>query len=114
MKRLGTVHSVKVTQSGLAVILCIYSLQRERVLHITCLGTKTVTCFALRSRALLKVVLTGVELTVEEDQLKWKIPGLCDSDRSVQRRPGGECSEMENTLFVLLSFDAQQGQIRMC
>lgn len=79
MKRLGTVDSVKVTQSGLAVILCIYSLQRERVLHITCLGTKTVTCFSLRSRAQLKGGITGVALSVKEDQLKFKIPGVCDA-----------------------------------
>ena len=87
-KRLGTVSAV----------------QREQALRITRLGTRTGNCFALWSRSLLKVVITGVALSAEEGELKLKIPGVCDPHFG-RRRPGGECGETEKILSVLLSFD---------
>ena len=37
-----------------------------------------------------KGVITGVAVNVKVDQLKGKIPGVCDARRLVQRRQGGE------------------------
>ena len=56
------------------------------------------TCFALRSRAPLKGVITGVELSVKKDYLKLKIPSVCDTHGLVPHRPGGEPAEIEKTL----------------
>lgn len=55
-------------------------------------------CFALRSRASLKGAISGIALSVEEDQLKWKIPGVCDDRHLVRSRPGGERNETEDTV----------------
>ena len=63
--------------------------------------------FALQSRAPLKEVITGVVLSVEKDQLKCKIPCVCDTRHLVRSRPGGECGVTEKTLSVLLSFVAE-------
>ena len=51
----------------------------------------------------LKGMLSVVALSVEVEQLKLKIPGVCDAHRLVRRRPGGECGETEESLSVLLS-----------
>lgn len=60
-------------------------------------------CFVLRSKALLKGVMTRVALSVEEEQLKWKIPSVCDTHH-LRRRYGGQT---EKTSSVMLSFDAE-------
>jgi hypothetical protein len=49
------------------------------VLRIEPLGTRDVNCFALKKRVPLKVAITGVVVNVEVDQLKGKIPGVCDA-----------------------------------
>lgn len=64
-KRLETVELVKVTRSGLYYVSYV---QKERPFWTTVLGTITVTCFALQSRAPLKGVIMWVALSVEEDQ----------------------------------------------
>ena len=65
------------------------------------------TCVPLWSRALLNGVITGVVLSVEDGQLKLKIPGVCGARRLVQHRPAEELGESDKTLSVLLSFDAE-------
>ena len=102
-ERLGYIELGKVTRSGLLMIYCVSSAQMEMALQIKRLGTRIVTCFALRSRAFLKGVITGVALSVEEEQWKLKIPGVCDARCLVRLRSGGET---EKTLSVMLSFDA--------
>ena len=71
---------------------------------------------SLQSRASFKGVIKGVALSVEENQLKLKLPGVCDFRRLVRSRSVGERGEMEKTLSVLLSFDvfSRQGQVRTC
>lgn len=49
------------------------------MLQISRLGTRILTLIALRNRAALKGVIIGLGLCVEEEQLKWKIPGVCDA-----------------------------------
>jgi hypothetical protein len=68
-------------------------------------GARDVNCFALKKRALLKGVITGVAINVKVDQLKGKIPGVCDARRLVRHRQGGVSGETEESLSVLLSFD---------
>ena len=71
-------------------LLCFFCPERAGAPeHAT--KTRIVTCFALQSRALLKGVITGEALSVEKDQLKLKIPGVCDPRHLVQCRPGEEC-----------------------
>lgn len=41
------------------------------------------------------------------DQLKGKIPGVCDDRRLMRRRQGGVSGETEESLSVLLSFDVE-------
>ena len=53
-KELGAVESVKVTCSGLVIFVCVSSDQREWALRVTQLGSRSVSCFALRNRTLLK------------------------------------------------------------
>ena len=60
-KELGAVESVKVTSSGLMICVCVSSAQRERVLRVTQLGSRSVSCFAFGNRAPLKGVMSGVE-----------------------------------------------------
>ena len=43
------------------------------------LGSRSVSCFALRNRAQLKGVISVVALSMEGEQLKLKIPGVCDA-----------------------------------
>ena len=62
-------------------------------------------CFALKKRAPLNAVITGVEVNVKADQLKGKIPGVCDARRLVLLRQGGVSGETEESLSVLLTFD---------
>lgn len=95
---------MKVARSGLVRIFCVSSAQREQAHHIMHLYTRPVTSFALRSMVPLKGVIIGVALSVEVEQLKLKIPCICDARRLVQRRPGGERGETEKTLSVLLRF----------
>ena len=64
-------------------------------------------CFALKKRAPLKVMITGVAVNVKVDQLEGKIPSVCDARRVVHRRQRGVSGETEESLFVLLSFDVE-------
>lgn len=43
------------------------------------MGTRDVTCFALKNRVPLKRVITGVSVGVKMDKLKKKIPVVCDT-----------------------------------
>ena len=64
------------------ICVCVSSDQRERALRVTQLGSSSISCFALRNRAPLKGRISGVALSVEEEQLKLKIPGVCcDAER---------------------------------
>ena len=72
---LGAVELVRVTRSGLVIIVCFSAGQREKALCVKQMGTRHVNCFALKKRVPLKGVLTGVPVKV--DQLKGKIPGVC-------------------------------------
>jgi hypothetical protein len=92
-KELGVVESVKVTCSGLVIFVCVTSGQREKVLCVTQFGSRSVSCFALRNKAPLKAVISGVALSVEVEQFKWKIPRVCDASCLVRLRPGGERGE---------------------
>ena len=65
---------------------------------------RDVNCFALKKRLTLKGVITGVVVNVKADQLKGKIPGVCDARRIVRCRQGGVSGETEESLSVLLSF----------
>ena len=85
------------------MIFCVSFVQREQTLCIMRPGTRSVTCFALRSRAPLKGMITGVALSFEVEQLKCKIPCVCDAYGLVRRRLGCERGETEKTLSVLLS-----------
>lgn len=84
-KNLGTLNSVKVSRSGVVLIICVSSTQREWALRITCLGTRSLSCFALRSRAPLEGVITGVALSVEMEQIKMRIPSVSDARRFSDR-----------------------------
>jgi hypothetical protein len=58
---LGAIESVKVTCSGLVILVifvCVSSDQREQVLRVTQLESRSVSCFALRNRAPLKRVIS--------------------------------------------------------
>jgi hypothetical protein len=66
-----------------------------------------VNCFAFKKRLPLKGVTTGVAVNVKVDQLKGKIPGVCDSRHLVRCRQGGMSGETEESLSVLLSFDVK-------
>lgn len=52
-------------------------------------------------------MITGVAVRMEVDQLKSKIPGVCEARHLVRLRPGGERGEIEESPSVLLSFDAK-------
>jgi hypothetical protein len=43
------------------------------------MGARDVDCFALKKRVPLKGLNTGVTVNVKADQLKGKIPGVCDA-----------------------------------
>ena len=77
------------------------------MLHINRMEARDVNCFALKKRVPLKGVIAGVAVNVKVDQLKEKIPGVCDAHRLVRRRQGGVSGETEELLFVLLSFDVE-------
>ena len=74
---------------------------REWAFLITCLGTRSLSCFALRSRAPLEGVITGVALSVEVEQIKMRMPNVSDVRRFLTgRRPSGKHG-------FLLNFDAE-------
>ena len=50
-------------------------------------------------------MITGVAVNVKVDQLKGKIPGVCDARGLVRHRQGGMSGETEKSLSVLLRFD---------
>lgn len=68
------------------------------------LGSRFVSYFALRNRAQLKGMISGVALSVAMEQFKFKIPGVCDTHRLARRRPGGESGKTEDSLSVLFEF----------
>jgi hypothetical protein len=57
-----------------------------------------VNCLALKKRAQLKGVITGVAVHVKEDQVKGKIPGVCDACRLVRHRQGDVSGETAESL----------------
>ena len=79
---LGAVELVRVTRSGL-VIIVVSAGQREKAFCVKQTGLSNVSYFALKKRAPLKGVITGVAVNVKVDQLKGKIPGVCDARRLV-------------------------------
>jgi hypothetical protein len=54
---LGTVESVRVTRSGLVIVVCVFAGQREKALGIKRMGARNVNYFALKKRAPLKGVI---------------------------------------------------------
>ena len=80
---LGAVESVEVTRRGLVIIVCVSAGQREKALRVKRMGKRDVNCFATKKRAPLKGVITGVAVNVKVNQLKGKIPGVCDARRLV-------------------------------
>ena len=58
-------ESVTVTCSGLVTFVCVLSNPREQALRVTQLGSRSVSCFALRNRAPWKGVISEVALSVE-------------------------------------------------
>jgi hypothetical protein len=55
----------------------------------------------------LKGVITGIVVNIKVDQLKGKIPSVCDACNFVRHRQGGVSGEAEEPLLVLLSFDVE-------
>jgi hypothetical protein len=53
------------------------------------MGARNLNCFSFKNRVPLKGVIAGVAVNVKVDQLKEKIPGVCDARRLVQSRQGG-------------------------
>ena len=86
-------ESVKVTRSGLVIIVCVSVGQRENVLGVKRMGARIVNCFAIKKRVPLKGVITGVAVNVKVDQLKGKIPGVCDARHLVRCRQVGVSGE---------------------
>ena len=101
-KMLDTVKLMKVTRSGFVMFVCVSSAQSEQALCATQLGSISVSCFALRNRAPLKGLISGVVLCVEVEQLKFKIPGVCEP-----AAPSQEHGDAEVTQSVLLSFERE-------
>lgn len=62
-------------------LFCASSVQRQQVLRITCSGGQPVSCFALRSRASLKIMIIGVTLSDKNN-----ITGVCDDQHFVRCR----------------------------
>ena len=80
-KELGHVESVRVTRSGLMIIACVSVGQRKNALEVKRMGARKVNCFVLKKRATIKGVITGVAVNIKVDQLRGKIPGVCDAHR---------------------------------
>ena len=89
-------ESVRLTRSGLVLIVCVSAGQREQALRIKRMRERDVNCFTLKKKAPMKGVVTGVEVNVKVDQLKGKIPGLCDTRCLVRRKQGGVSAETES------------------
>ena len=64
---------VRVTRSGLLIIVCVSVGQRENVLGIKQMGARKVNCFAPKKRAPMKKVITGVAVNIKVDQLRGRI-----------------------------------------
>ena len=64
-------ESVRVTRSGLVIIVCVSVGQRQNVLgEVKRMGARKVNCFALKKRAPMKGVITGVAVNIKVDQLR--------------------------------------------
>ena len=103
--RVGAVESLRVTRSGLVIIVCVSAGQRKKALCVKRMRARNVNCFALKKMVPLKEVITGVAVNVEVDQLKGKIPCVCFARCLVWSRQDGVSGETEESLSVLLSFD---------
>ena len=101
------VKSVRVTRSGLVIIVCVSVGHRKNALEVKRMGAIKVNSFVLKKKAPMKGVITGIAVDVKVDQLRAKIPGVCDARRLMRRRQGGESGETEESLSVLLSFEAE-------
>ena len=102
--------TVRVTRNGLVILVCVSAGQREKALRVKQMGAINVNCFALKKRAPLKGVITGVAVNVKVDQLKGKIPGVCDARCLGQRRQGGMGGETESlSVVVCVNFRGAHG-----
>jgi hypothetical protein len=77
------VESVRVTRSSILIIVCVSAGQREQALRVKRIGGRYVNCFALKKRVPLKGVLYFTLVNVKADQLKGKIPSVCNARRLV-------------------------------
>ena len=96
---LGAVDSE--TKSGLVIIVCVSAGQREKALRVKRMGARNGNCFDLKKKAPLKGLISGVAVNVKVDQLKGKIPSVCDACCLVRHRQGGMRGETEVSLFFL-------------
>jgi hypothetical protein len=106
-KELGYVESMRVTRSGLVITVSVSVGQRENALVVKRMGARKVTCFVLKIRAPMKGVITWVAVNIKVDQLRGKIPSVCDARHLMRRRQGGKSGETEESLSVLLSFEVE-------
>ena len=89
------------------IIICVSAGQREKALCVKQMGARNVNRVALKNRAPLKGVITGVAVFLKVNQLKGKIPGVCDARRLVRCRQRDKSGETEESLSALLSFDIE-------
>ena len=68
---LGAVESVRVTRSGLVKVVCVSAGQREQALCVKRMWARDVNYFALKKRAPLKGVITGIAVIVKADRLSF-------------------------------------------
>ena len=103
-RELGAVESQKTTISGLLISVWVPAGQREKALRVKLIGARNVNCFALKKTVPFKGVITWVAVNVKVDQLKGKIPGVCDARCLVRRIQGGVSGETEESLLYLFYF----------
>ena len=66
-KELGHVESVRVTRSGLVIIVCVSVGQWKNALEVKRMGARKVNCFLLKKRAPMKGVVPGVAVDINVD-----------------------------------------------
>ena len=73
--------SVRVTRSGLVIIVCVSVVQRKNALKVKRMGVSKVKCFVLKKKEPMKGVITGEVVNIKVDQRRGNILGVCDARR---------------------------------
>ncbi|MGL4647017.1 MAG: hypothetical protein ACRCVL_08025, partial [Cetobacterium sp.] len=102
-KLLGEVKNAKVLRSGALLIFCRNEKQQKKAIELSTIDGRRIKCVLTRIKSLIRGVITGIPVNVNEDQIKDNVAGAKVLEVKLLKttRNGEKC----DSLSVMIKFD---------